>query len=127
MSVERNVIITTGEEVITPQKAERIRQEIEHNRKRGEAYAAMLPKFLADMRAAGYKAADAIIKSREEANDAIKSGQFAFSNEDGCSKCNNLCYDLDMRHHVCRLNYRPVQHFTPPCLFFSRILQGFGE
>lgn len=54
-------------------------------------------------------------------------GQFVTSDQDGCSKCNALHYDLDMRQTVCGLNYRPVEPYNPPCLFFDRILQGFGE
>lgn len=122
MSVDRNVIITTGEEVVTPQKAERILAACTPARAKGQAIKAAeaLEGFLRLQYERGKQA-------RAEAEDAVKSGQFVLSNEDGCRNCNNLCYDLDTRHHVCRLNYRPVQPFTPPCLFFSRILQGFGE
>ena len=67
------------------------------------------------------------MKNDDIADKAIKSGQFVLSNEDGCSKCNNLYYDIDKRQHVCRINYRQTQPFNPPCLFFSRIFQGFGE
>lgn len=122
MSVERNVIITTGEEVVTRKEAERILALCTPARAKGQAMRAgkALEGFLRLQYERGQRASD-------EAKAAIKSGQFAFSNEDGCSRCNHLCADLDTRHHVCGLNYRPVQPFNPPCLFFSRILQGFGE
>lgn len=79
MSVERNVIITTGEEVVTPQKAERILAACTPARAKGQAIKAAeaLEGFLRLQYERGKQA-------RSEAEEAVKSGQFVLSNEDGC-------------------------------------------
>lgn len=60
----------------------------------------------------------------------MNSGEFVYSDQDGCSKCNHMGCDVlrpSGAREICLLNYRPTKPYSPPCLFFDRILQGFGE